>query len=152
MYDSLQGVFSISDTLANNVHKADKEEVHVACRQVIDLLFCPLSKEKLPTTESTPVRKNIFLKNDPCIKHLYSSLKDSSQAQIVQHLKKRYSKRVRLLVVRPKMKKTKRKRKWSKKSWALARAAKVLKKQKVEIEQIRALLIHCRIVGRYNTA
>ena len=108
IYDSLQGEFKIQDTLANNVHKPGKEEVHTVCKQVIELLFCPVAVD--PLTDYTPVRKHLFLKHNPCIKQFYSLLKDSSQNQILEFMRNRYSKRL-LLVAQRKFRQVKRKNK-----------------------------------------
>ena len=142
MYDSLQGVFTIQDTLANNVHKADKDEVAEACKQIVDLLYAPLNKDVLPQSELTPVRKNLFLQFDPCIKHLFSSLKDSSSKHVLE-VTKRSRNHLQQIAQR---KKKRRNIKWSKKS---QESAKVIREiEQLEIEQLRALYIFSRIRHR----
>ena len=143
LYDALQGTFAIHDVLTNNV--CTVKDPAKECKQVVNLLCSGVSKTKIPEKELTPVRDlNMFLKNDSCIKHLYSSLSNLSVEETKSWIKKRHC-NSNWTIRQLKKKKTKTKKDWSKKS------LEFLESRKQMYEQKRALCILFRIRKRQST-
>ena len=93
LYDSLQGCFKIENTLANSTFTPSKKEALTVCEQVVKLLFSPVERDSL--ADYTPVRENLFLKDDPCIKQFYRSLRNSTPNSLKRFVIMKYSKRMR---------------------------------------------------------